>query len=240
MSRKQHIVLVICSALLAIAVAYLLYVFQIRQVALQETVQIVAANEFVDSGTLLTESILGYKSIPAFSFEDGMVTDMEQVIGKENWIPLGKGEPIQDWKLNSLSLYPSQHQSTFQIPKDYLLSVASGIRAGDEVLIYISSLLEPSQRLFEEPVVVSSVRTSANQEVDDLEHSMLDAMAEGNEQKLYASRREPNGKIEYINLNLTEEQWLKIDQLCKDGERRLVIAYKSSFAEPQRKEEASL
>ncbi|MOA16710.1 hypothetical protein D3C78_1369380 [compost metagenome] len=42
---------------------------------------------------------------------------------------------------------------------------------------------------------------------------------------MYASRRDANGMIEYLNLNLTESQWLEIDGLCASGNLKLVVAY---------------
>ncbi|CAM3379550.1 SAF domain-containing protein [Marinicrinis lubricantis] len=236
MSKKQHLVIALFAAFVAIGMAYLLYWFQIRHVALQETVQVVVPTQFIDSSTVLDESMLEYKPIEVSSFEKGMVSSMDEVLGMENWIPLGKGEPLLAWKMNRLHLYPLHHQSTFQIPKEYVLSVFNGIRAGDRVIIYSSSPGGESKRLFEQPVTVASVRTSANVEVDDSEHSLASSIAEGNEQQLYVSRMTPNGSIEYINLNLTEEQWLAIDNLCKDESSKLVIAYQSSFTDQGMKE----
>ncbi|MBW7460160.1 flagellar biosynthesis protein FlgA, partial [Paenibacillus sepulcri] len=81
--------------------------------------------------------------------------------------------------------------------------------------------------LFDQPVTVASVKTSANIEIDDTDNPNLLSLASGDKEKMYASRRDANGMIDYINLNLQEEQWLELDSLCKSGKARIVIAYSS-------------
>ena len=79
--------------------------------------------------------------------------------------------------------------------------------------------------MFDEAVIVASVKSSGNVEIDDVVNPNVKSLADGNKQQMYASRRDANGMIDYINLNLTEAQWLQIDSLCKGGELKLVIAY---------------
>ncbi|MFD2672532.1 SAF domain-containing protein [Marinicrinis sediminis] len=232
MSKRQHLMIGIISALIAIGAACLLYWFQVRHMEMEEQMSVIVPKTFVDSGTRLTEEMLATKQIPKSAYHDDLIADKQEIIGLDTWIPLGEGEPILKWKLNLYHLFPAEGQATFQIPTDYICSVSNGIRAGDEVVLYISGGEEPSMRLFDESIVVASVRTGANQEVDHAEHSLAQAMADGNEQQLYAARREPNGHIEFINLNLTEEQWKQLDETCSSGERQLVIAYQSSFSSP--------
>jgi len=108
-----------------------------------------------------------------------------------------------------------------------VLSVSNGIRAGDKVILYLTGEEIASERLFEQPVTVASVKSSANIEIDDTTNPNLMSLASGDKEKMYASRRDANGMIDYINLNLQEEQWLELDSLCKAGKARIVIAYSS-------------
>ena len=62
-------------------------------------------------------------------------------------IPLGTQEPILKWKVNRYHLLPNEQQATFQIPKEYVLTVSNGIRAGDRVRMYVSGMDGSSRRL---------------------------------------------------------------------------------------------
>lgn len=53
-------------------------------------------------------------------------------------------------------------------------------------------------------------------------------MSSMDKEGMYASRRDANGSIDSINLNLTEAQWLVLDSACKGGTAKLVIAYEAS------------
>lgn len=215
------------SAIVACLLVYIVYVMQLKHVALQQQIDVVVPVQFVDAGRMLTEQALTYKAIAITSFDKRMFTNKEDVIGQETSIALGEDEPILDWKLNKFSLMPSYEQSTFQIPKSYILSISNGIRAGDKVRIYTSSEHGASRRLFAEEIVVASVKSASNVEVDDISHSSLLAQVQGDEEQLYTSRRNANASIDAINLNLTEEQWLTIDALCQDEGVKLVIAFTS-------------
>ncbi|MNJ04540.1 hypothetical protein D3C73_1653490 [compost metagenome] len=46
---------------------------------------------------------------------------------------------------------------------------------------------------------------------------------------MYASRRDANGSVEQLNLNLSEEAWRVIDEACSTKQNKLVIAIRSSF-----------
>ncbi|WP_287021250.1 hypothetical protein [Cohnella sp.] len=54
------------------------------------------------------------------------------------------------------------------------------------------------------------------------------SLAEGDKERMYASRRDANGSIDSVNLNLTEAQWLALDESCKDGSAKLIIAFDAS------------
>ncbi|MEK3882477.1 SAF domain-containing protein [Paenibacillus sp. PL2-23] len=230
MARGRNKWLSVTAALLSASLVYGLYMLQRQQLVEQETVAVLAPNRFVDAGEQLSASDLAWVRMPADAFSRDMMTDLEAAAGKETAIPLGRGEAIRDWKLNEHQLQPLSGQSTFQIPKDYVRSVSNGIRAGDRVLLYASGEGDESRRLFTQPVVVASVKSSANVEVDGLEQSHLLSMAENNKDGMYTARRDANAMIEYINLNLSEEQWLAIDRLCKGGAVKLVVAYSSHAA----------
>ncbi|MCR2803346.1 SAF domain-containing protein [Paenibacillus soyae] len=225
MGRGRNRWIGVTAAVLSAALVYGLYMLQRQQLVHQETVAVLAPKRFVAAGEKLERTDLEWIRMPAGAYSSDMVTELDAASGKETAIPLGRGEAIRDWKLNEHQLQPLSGQSTFQIPKDYVRSVSNGIRAGDRVLLYGSGEGNESRRVFGEPVVVASVKSSANVEVDGLEQSHLLSMAENNKDGMYAARRDANAMIEYVNLNLTEEQWLAIDRLCKDGSVKLVIAY---------------
>ncbi|MBB3112153.1 hypothetical protein FHS18_004231 [Paenibacillus phyllosphaerae] len=225
MNRKRNIVIGLTAALLSAMLVYGIYVLQLRQVRFQETVTILVPNRFVSAGERITADMLDYKRIARGSYMTGMLMNAGDAVGLEAVIPLGQDEPLLAWKMDRYRLQPDRTQSTFQIPKDYVLSISSGIRAGDKVIVYVSGPNASSSRLFEAPAVVASVKSSANVEIDDPENPNLLSMASGDKESMYASRRNANGMIDTINLNLTEAQWLELDTLCKSGENKLVIAY---------------
>jgi len=225
MNRKRNLYISIAAALLSALFVYGVYMLQLRQVKFEETVTVVVPNRFVPAGERLTPDMLGSKQISKASYVPEMMEDPTIVIGMETVVPLGSGEPLLGWKMDNYRLLPDRQQSTFQIPQDYVMSISNGIRAGDKVILYISGKSIQSQRLFGNTVSVASVKTSGNIEIDDVSNPNLLSLASGDKEKMYASRRNANGMIGYINLNLTEEQWLQLDGLCKDGENKLVIAY---------------
>lgn len=231
MYRRRNVVIGLVSALLSGVLVYVLHVMQVIQAEEQQLVSVVVPAQFIDAGKLLTEDMLTLKSIVSSSYDERMFQKVSDVVGQETGLALGKGEPILDWKLNKFHLLPNEKQSTFQIPKSYILSVSNGIRAGDRVRLYLSSTEAdgPSGKLFDEEIVVASVKTAANVEVDDVQHSSLMAKVSGDEEQHYMSRRYANAAIDQINLNLTEQQWLEIDRLCRLEHVKLVIAYTSSY-----------
>lgn len=217
----------IAAAVLSGLLVYGVYVLQLRQVKFQETVNIVVPQRFVAAGERLSADMLGVKQIAKASYVPEMSMNAGDLVGAEAIVPLGANEPVLKWKVGKFRLLPGRDQSTFQIPRDYVLSVSSGIRAGDKVIVYGSGAEAESVRLFEEPVTVASVKTSGNMEIDDMDDSNLKAMASSDQERMYAARRDANGVIDAINLNLTEVEWLKLDALCKDGASKVVIAYSS-------------
>jgi flagella basal body P-ring formation protein FlgA len=233
LSRRRNLSISAISAVLSCLLVYGVYVLQLKQIEIQKTVSVVVPKQFMDAGTMITKESVEYKSIFAASLDDQMFIDVTEVIGQETMIALGRGEPVMKWKLNKFNLLPNADQSTFQIPKEYILSISNGIRAGDRVRIYTSSSAgrEGSRKLFPEEIVVASVKSASNIEVDDPQNSTLLSKANGDLEKMYASRRDANAAIDQINLNLTEEQWLKIDRVCKSEHTRLVIAFTTSLGE---------
>lgn len=231
MNQRRNLIISAISAVLSCLLVYGIYTLQLKQVELQKNVYVVVPKVFIDAGVMITADLIEYKPILAASYEDQMFTEKEAVIGQETGIALGGSEPILDWKLNKFNLLPNHEQSTFQIPKSYILSISNGIRAGDRVRIYVSGShpTGESRKLFSEEVVVASVKSSSNVEVEDVNNSSLLSKANGDLEKLYASRRDANSAIDQINLNLTEKQWLTIDRICKKENTRLVIAFTSSF-----------
>ncbi|MEB3102157.1 SAF domain-containing protein [Ferviditalea candida] len=227
MNRRRNFMISLLSALAALLLVFGVYKLQLQQVELQKTVNVVVPKDFIHAGTMITSDLVEYRPVLTGAYRDEMVKEIGQVVGMETLLPLGAGEPVLRWKVDRFNLLPRGDQSTFQIPKSYILSVSNGIRAGDKVRLYISDGDGGSRRLFDELVTVASVKSAANVEVDDVRQSNLLSKANNDREKMYASRRDANGAIDSINLNLTEEQWLAIDSLCKSRESKLVIAFAS-------------
>lgn len=226
MSKRKILLSLIAATLAALAV-YGLYVVQLQRVKGEEKVEVIVPNSWIDAGQFITAEQLTWLSIPQSIATEDMVFAIDEIIGEEAVIPLGANEPILNWKLNKFALHPSEQQATFQIPKEYIKSISNGIRAGDEVWIYLSSAEGVSERLFQEGVIVASVKTGNNNEVDVPDETAKHAIIRSNAEQMYASRRDANGMIEHINVNLTEEQWLELDARCREGTSKLVIAYHS-------------
>lgn len=225
MNKRRNMAISLAAAALSGVLVYCIYELQLRQIELQETVHVVVPLRFIPAGERLTSDALGLKPIAKASQMPGMVTDPAAIEGMETAVPLGRHEPVLEWKLDRYRLLPRRGESTFQIPKAYVLSVSSGIRAGDKAVLYASGEGTAGGRVFPEPVTVASVKTSANLEIDDPQQSSLLSRASGDYEKLYVSRRDANGMIDAVNLNLTEDQWLRIDELCRSGQVKLVIAH---------------
>lgn len=228
MNRRRNMLIGLSAAILAALLVYGVYRLQLKQVELQKTVRVVVPKQFIRGGVMIDESMLTYKTITIGAYEEGMYTDFSHVAGLETVVPLGSNEPILDWKLDRFHLLPSISESTFQIPKDYILSLSNGIRAGDRVKIYVSGSDLESRRLFDHDIKVASVKSNANVEVDNPKTSNLQSKLSGDAEHMYASRREANGAIDQINLNLTEEEWLEIDRACRTRKAKLVIALSAS------------
>ncbi len=227
MMRKRHLLISLTAALLSAALVYGLYQLQRNQLEQQKTIEVIVPKRFVAAGERIMAQDLAFKRVPYSAYSTDMLTEPNIAIGMEAVIPIGLGEPLLEWKLNYHRLQPRSSESTFQIPREYVRSISNGIRAGDKVVLYASGEEEQSRRIFEQSVIVASVKSSGNVEIDSLEQSHLMSLADGNKEKMYAARRDANAMIEYVNLNLTEEQWLMIDSLCKGGAVKLVIAYSS-------------
>lgn len=229
MNRRRSLLISLIAAVMAGLLVYGVYVMQVNQVELQQTVQVVVPKDFIRAGVLIREDMVEFRAVQKGSYTGGMMTKLAEVVGLETLIPLGTQEPILKWKVNRYHLLPNEQQATFQIPKEYLLSVSNGIRAGDRVRVYMSGADGSSRRLFDEKeITVASVKSSANVEVDNPKSSNLLSKVEGDKEKMYASRLEANGAIDQINLNLAESEWLQIDQLCSSKKAKLVIAFSSS------------
>lgn len=225
MNRKKQMAISLSAAMLSGMLVYGVYWVQLKQVKLQETAGVVVPRQFVPTGATLAADALEIKYLPRGAVTDEMVIDPAEVIGLEAVAPLGAGEPLLRWKLDRYRLLPVAGEATFQIPREYIKSISNGIRAGDRVIVYVSDTEASSRRLFPRPIIVAGVKSAANQEIDNPRNPNILSMADGNKERMYASRREANGTIDAINLNLTEEQWLSIDSACKTGQAKLVVAF---------------
>lgn len=225
MNRKRRMAVSLSAAVLSGALVYGVYLVQLRQVKLQETVQVVVPRRFVPMGATLTPDILETRPLPRSAVTGEMITDPGEAAGLEASAPLGEGEPLLRWKLDRFRLLPGAGEATFQIPREYVKSISSGLRAGDMAILYLSGETNGSRRMFPAPVVVAGVKTASNLEIDDPKNPNLLSMASGDKESMYASRRDANGTIDSLNLNLTEAQWLEIDSACKSGTAKLVVAF---------------
>lgn len=227
MSRRRNLGYSIVSALLSLLLVYGVYTVLIRQVELQKTVEVVVPKDFIAAGTLIRREMLTFRTLTESGARSGMLTSMDQAVGLTALIPLGTNEPILGWKVDRFHLLPGPDEATFPIPKEYILSVPGGIRAGDRIFIYASGELG-TVRLLPDDVVVASVKSSSNTELDDPEQSNLQGRLQNDKEKLLASRRDANGSVEQLNLNLTEEEWRIIDEACSSKQNRLVIAFRAA------------
>ena len=228
MNRRKQAAISLTAALLSGVLVYGVYLLQLRQIELQEMAEVVVPKQFIATGTRLEEGLLTTIAIPRSAMSPEMVTDLAEAVGLETSMPLGGREPLLRWKVDKYRLLPKAGQSTFQIPREYVKSISSGIRAGDEAVVFLSGEEMEPRRLFPEAVAVAGVKTAANLEIDNPKNSNLLSMANGDKEGMYASRRDANGTIDAINLNLTEEQWLRLDAACKGGNAKLVIAFQAS------------
>ncbi|MFC5530855.1 SAF domain-containing protein [Cohnella yongneupensis] len=230
MNRRKQLAISLCAAVMSGLLVYGVYLLQLKQIKLEETVKVVVPKRFVPVGTILTADDLKTISLPRGAVGAQTVTSVAEAVGMEAAVPLGGEEPLLSWKLDKYRLLPQADEATFQIPRAYVKSISNGIRAGDEVLVYLSgeSELAPSHRLFEGEIVVAAVKTAANLEIDDPKNPNLLSMAQGDKESMYASRRDANGAIDSINLNLTESEWLTLDTVCKGGTAKLIIAFQAS------------
>ncbi len=230
MNRRKQLTISLAAAVLSGLLVYGVYLLQLKQIKLEETVEVVAPKRFVPVGTMLTEADLKTIDLPRGAVDEGMVRAMADAVGMEAVVPLGGGEPLLRWKLDKYRLLPRVDEATFQIPRAYVKSISNGIRAGDQVAVYVSGESEqaPSRKLFDGQIVVAAVKTAANLEIDDPKNPNLLSLANDDKESMYASRRDANGAIDSINLNLTEAQWLELDAVCKGGGAKLIIAYQAS------------
>ncbi|WP_130613782.1 SAF domain-containing protein [Cohnella abietis] len=228
MNRRRQAAISLSAAVISGMLVYGVYLLQLRQIQLQETVEIVVPKQFIPIGTKLSAEHLRIITLPLTALSPEMITDMKDAIGMETSVPLGGNEPLLRWKVDKYPLLPRNGQSTFQIPREYVKSVSNGIRAGDEVSLYLSNEAEPSRKLYPESIRVAGVKTAANLEIDNPKNPNLMSMANDDKEGMYASRRDANGTIDSINLNLTEDQWLALDSACKGGTTKLIIAFQAS------------
>lgn len=220
---RAYLIIFIACMISAILVATL-YHFQRTYFMKQNETIVVAPAKLIPVGQVIREQDLKRISISKHQNRSEMFQQVSDVEGMTAAVTLGKNEPILAWKIGKDLALPHSGEATFQIPKSYIFSLSNEIRSGDYVNIYLSSPNGVSEKLFDESVVVHSVKTAANHEVIDVLDVPLTEAFKSNEMALRKSRKNANGLIEYINLNLSEQQWLNIDRFCKTGSSRIAIA----------------
>src|SRR4051794_37483651 len=113
MNRKRNLLISMTAALLSGALVYGVYVLQLKQVELQQTVSVIVPRSFIPSGTMITSEMVERMPIVAGAFEENMATELASIVGAETVVPLGTQEPILKWKVDRFHLLPNQTQSTF-------------------------------------------------------------------------------------------------------------------------------
>lgn len=221
--RRTLIALAISVVVAALLVAVLFRIVQ-ASVLKQQKTWVLAPRHFLPVGHVISADDVTRVVVFRDSVTDRVVRSKQALVGRMVAVSMGKHEPILRWKVVRNAALPRGDERTFQIPKSYLFSVANELRAGDSVYVFVSAH-EGSKQLFAKPVRVHAVKTAANQEVTDAGQSPFTDAFRGNAEALAVSRKNANGAIEAVNLNLRPEQWLEIDRLCKDGESRIALAY---------------
>lgn len=231
MRKRQRVFLMFLSFIVSALLIYGMYTMQVQYIRAEQMVPILVANKWLPSGHIVLSTDVRITQYPKSLVTEDMYVLEHDLINKELIIPLGKGEPFSKWKLNSFHLLPKKNEATFQIPSFYIKSIANDVRAGDYIYIYSSNNEGKSELLFSQPVKVASVKSSTNNEIESVLGYEVDALLQSNETALYQHRRKASGIVEHINLNLLSEQWLMIDERCKDGQAQLIIAYTPYFVE---------
>lgn len=225
MRRGVTLILLVVAVCVSAILVVALYQLQEQHLIKKQEVRVIAPDQFIPVGHVLKREDLKFVSISKRNESKEMSRNLHSLVGQVAIVALGKDEPIRTWKLADNPIVPKEEEATFQIPKSYLYSISNEIRSGDHVQVFVSSMKGSSELLFPQPVVVASVKTSNNQEVEDKIEANLPNQFRSNREALARNRRNANGLIDYVNLNLTEAQWLAIDRLCKSGSARIALAF---------------
>ncbi len=86
MNRSRSIMISFLAAGLAALLVYGVYVFQLKQVELQRTVNVVVPKDFIKTGTMINEHMLEYKPVFTAAYKAGMIRDMREIAGKETMV----------------------------------------------------------------------------------------------------------------------------------------------------------
>src|SRR5437773_1109543 len=87
-SRWMYLISVV-AAVLAGFLVYGVYVLQVNQVELQQTVQVVVPRDFIRAGQFIHNDMVEFRAIQKASYTEGMMTRLADVVGQESMIPLG-------------------------------------------------------------------------------------------------------------------------------------------------------
>jgi len=158
MNRRRQAAISLSAAVISGLLVYGVYLIQLKQIQLQETTKVVVPKQFIATGTKLSSEHLTLRSLPRSAISPEMITELSEAMGMETSVPLGGNEPILRWKVDKYRLLPGSGQSTFQIPREYVKSISNGIRAGDEVVVYLSDETLASRKLYPDPIRVAGLR----------------------------------------------------------------------------------
>ena len=61
---------------------YGVYVLQVNQVELQQTVQVVVPRDFIRAGQFIRDDMVEFKAIQKGSYTEGMITKLADVVGR--------------------------------------------------------------------------------------------------------------------------------------------------------------
>ena len=88
LNRRRSLLISLVAAVMAGLLVYGVYVMQVNQVELQQTVQVVVPKDFIRAGVLIREDMVEFRAVQKGSYTAGMMTKLTEVVGQETLIPL--------------------------------------------------------------------------------------------------------------------------------------------------------
>lgn len=93
--------------------------------------------KMIESGQLITLSMVRKVSIPTVQHMDNAILDKSLIVGKRALIPIGESEEFLSWKLGNDSLYPTSDEEYIGFKIDFVGAVNNMVRRGDKVSAWV-------------------------------------------------------------------------------------------------------